>query len=67
MLNKNEIIKKWNDLSLEDKHALSLLAGVSAGLFLRGIIKYLTKNGEVITITVPSGAEVNIFLGDDIQ
>lgn len=65
MLNKNEIIKKWNELSLEDKQVLSLLAGVGAGLFIRGILQHLADKGEMINIIVPEGTSINIFLGDD--
>lgn len=65
MLSKNELIKKWKDLCIDEKQLISILAGVSAGLFLKGIIKSMSKSEDVIHIIVEDGSEVTIFLGDE--
>ena len=61
MLNKSEIMKKWKELSLEDKQTIGILAGVSAGLFVRGLLR-CNKKEEVIKLVVQKDAEVMIFV-----
>lgn len=64
MLNKSEIIKKWNELSNEDKQTLGLAVGITSGLFVRGLLKRAVKRNELETVRliVPKNAELMIFV-----
>lgn len=60
MLNKSEIMKKWKELSLEDKQTIGILAGVSAGLFVRGLLRCNKK--EEVNLVIPKDCELMIFV-----
>lgn len=62
MLNKSEIIKKWNEMSDKDKQLYLMMAGATAGLFLRGVIKSKARK-DVINLIVPKDADVIIIKG----
>lgn len=62
MLNKSEIIKKWNEMSDKDKQLYLMMAGATAGLFLRGAIRSKARK-DVINLIVPKDADVIIIKG----
>lgn len=62
MLNKSEIIKKWNEMSDKDKQLYLMMAGATAGLFLRGLIRCKDRK-DVINLVVPKDADVIIIKG----
>ena len=62
MLNKSEIIKKWNEMTDKDKQLYLLMAGATAGLFLRGLIRHTVRK-DVINLVVPKDADVIIIKG----
>ena len=65
MLDKSKIMKKWNELNNEQKQMIGIMAGVSASLFLRGILNMKVdkkSDMEVINLVVPKDAELMIFV-----
>ena len=64
MLNKSEIMKKWNELSQNEQMVLGAMAGAGAGLFMGGLlrIKQSKKQMEVINLVVPKNCELMIFV-----
>ena len=60
MLNKSEIMKKWKELSVEDKQMIGVLAGMSAGLFLKGILRCSKK--DEVNLVIPKDCELMIFV-----
>lgn len=61
MINKSELMKKWNELSPEEKQKIGFMAGFGASLFVRGLLRY-NKKEEVIKLVVPKDADVVIFV-----
>lgn len=65
MLDKSKLMKKWNELDKEQKQMVGIMAGVSAGLFVRGILQMAfnkKSDMEVINLVVPKDAELMIFV-----
>lgn len=63
MLNKSELMKKWNELDKKEKQTIGLMAGLSASLFIRGLLHMNKKpDMEVINLVVPKNAELMIFV-----
>ena len=61
MINKSELLKKWKEMSLEDKQKIGFVAGVGASLFIRGLLMH-NKKEDVIKLVVQKDAEVMIFI-----
>lgn len=64
MLNKSELMKKWNGLNQDEQMVLGAMVGASAGLLVRGLLKMKQskKQMEVINLVVPKDCELMIFV-----
>lgn len=61
----DDVMQGWENLSLEEKQTYATMAGIGAGLFVRGLLKMKHSNKEeleVIKILVKKDSDVMIFV-----